>query len=299
MISSFTLLEIIIRRAPLALRFLDLVRGVTVADGLTVTAQQNGATFPVLAASASPLSGVYGFRNLPGLRPFEVGDRPASDWCGWTSPPGTPSAEELLDVEELRRLIRGDEGAPPPNFVIYVRDALGRFLPELLRMCLPKEQLVEVPLFSAPARSTPPGWGVVRGEVWDRGANGPARWAMVTASHDGGTTYVTLADARGMFALFMPYASALPPLIGSPPHGAAAIDQLTWPVTIKVFYQPSQQRYQAGFAPPDIRSILEQAAAQVYDTLTLHGDDVVRPIRLGQDLVAHTDGSARLVVDAA
>lgn len=299
MIPQFVTLETIIRRAPVALRFLDLVRGVTVSDGLTVTAQQVGASYPVLMALTSPLSGVYGFRNLPGLRPFEVGDRPASDWCGPTSPPGEPSAEELLDVNALRSLIRGDEGAPPPNFLIYMEDRLERFVPQLLMVCLPKEQLIEVPLFSAPARPVPPGLGVVRGELWDRGTNAPASWAMVTASPDGSSTYVTVADARGMFTLFIPYASALPPLVGSPPHGGGAIDQLTWNLTVQVFYQPSLQRKVPGFDPPDTRSILEQGLAQVYDTLSTHAASLARSIRLGQDLIIKTDSSSRILVDAA
>lgn len=275
-------LESVVRRAPLGLRFIDLARGVHVTDGLTVRAWPVGGERPGLLAVRSPLSGVYGYRSLPGLRPFEVSERPASDWC-----PG--------------------DGSPPPdgspNFVVSVDDGLGRFLPQVLALCLPRERLVEVPLFSAPARPALPGLAAVQGELWNRLADRPAGWAMVTATVDD-ATYVGIADARGMFTLFIPYASALPPLIGSPPHGSSGLDQLTWPVAVQVFFQPSHLEPVAGLSLPDMRSILQQARAQVYDTATTHAASVVRLLHFGQDLVVATQGlvppvQSRLLVDPA
>jgi hypothetical protein len=164
-------------------------------------------------------------------------------------------------------------------------------------MCLPKDRLVEVPLFTAPARAVPAGLAAVRGELWDRASDRPASWAVITASPDG-TTYVGMADARGMFTLVVPYAGALPPLVGSPPGGGVDIGELSWPLTLQVYYQPALQRPVDDAEPPDVRSILDQAPAEVYDTLALHGPTVVRELRFGQDLVIATQLDARLLVDA-
>jgi hypothetical protein len=307
-------LETIIRRAPLGIRLLDLARGTPVTDGMVVTAQRVGALQKSYLAERSPLSGIYGYRSLPGLRPFEVGEQLAVNWC--SSPPdlGLPTAEDLLNPDMLHHLVGVDTGGSAPNFVVSIEDRLERFLPQTLLMCLPKERLLEVPLFSAPARPTPTGLAVIRGELWDRMADRAAGWAMVRASADGVMIYTAIADARGMFTLFMPYASALPPLIGSPPHGLFAIDQLTWPLTVSVFYQPSRQRRVASLppaAPPDTRSILEQSAAAVYEAFNnsvpdVSGPAVIRPLRFGQELIVTTHGRdtldrphARLIVDPA
>jgi hypothetical protein len=231
----------------------------------------------------SPLSGIYGFRSLPGLRPFETGDRPASDWCdpAGDSPPGDTAA----------------------NFVVTVEDRRQRFLPQALHLCLPRERLMEVPLFSAPARAPLPGLAVLHGELWDRAHARPAAWAMITAS-TAAATYVGLADARGMATLFVPYASTLPPLQGSPPQGSGDVDQLSWPLVIQVFYQPAQQQPVPGLDWPETRSILEQHRAAVYDTPLNHGPSITRSLRFGQDLVISTEGldpphQSRLLVDPA
>jgi hypothetical protein len=302
----FVLLEKVTRRAPLGLRFLDLAREVSVTDGLVVTAWQTGTNNPKYIAMRSPLSGIYGFRSLPGLRQFEVAERPASDWCGPSSPPASPPAlptpEELTNLNTLQALLSSEENTAKSNFVIYVNDQMERFLPQLLLMCLPKEELIEVPLFSSPARPALVGFGAVRGEVAEQGTQPPrpASWALVTVSPDDGvTTYVAVADARGMFTLYTPYASALPPLQGSPPHGSGTIDQLSWQLTIQVFYQPSTQVFIAGIDPPDTLSILEQGRANVYDQSNTPGSSLLRSISFGGDVVVATSGHSQLLVDPA
>lgn len=306
--AQFYALETVIRRAPLGLRFVDLVQAATVSDGLEVATWPAGATRGVIPAARSPVSGAFGFRSLPGLLAYEVGERPASDWCVVGLSPSEPTPEELLDLNNLRSLLEEEAGGPTANFVVYVADRLGRYLPQVLPLCLPRESLLEVPLFSAPARRPPPGLGVVRGELRERGSDTPAGWALVAASPDGVRTYVGIADARGMFTLFIPYAGALPPLVGSPPHGATDIGQLAWPLTLRVFYQPSHLRRVAlpqevappgGQGPPETRSILEQTAAQVYASPGVPASSIVQPLRFGQDLIVRTGDGPRLLVDAA
>jgi hypothetical protein len=191
---------------------------------------------------------------------------------------------------------------------VTVEDNARRFLPQVLLMCLPKERLVEAPLFSSPARPTPPGQAVLRGQVWDRAADAPAAWALVTARAENGSdapAYAGLTDARGLFALFMPYASPLPPLTGSPPHGTLAIDELAWSLTIELLYEPARQRRvtgPTGSLPPDIRSIIYQRPAFVYDRVGASAVTLTRSLRFGQELIVLTEDlvppqQGRLLVD--
>ena len=298
----FFQLEKVIRRAPLGMRFLDLVRGVGVNDGLVVTAWRPGTAGPKEAAFSSPISGVYGFRTLPGFHAFEVGERSASDWCGVpdVSPP-EQVLEELIDGNVPEGVLSAGENGTKANFVIAVEDRMGRFLPEVLLMCLPKEQLVEVPLFSSPARVAPAGLGVVRGQLathQDAMVIGAAGWARIQAILEG-HVFDAVADARGMFILFVPYARALPPLEGVPPQGSGRIDQLTWQIALQVFYQPSVQRFVAGLEPPTMRSILEQGGASVYARVEEPLAELTSVIRFGEDLVVSTEGHSELFVDQA
>jgi hypothetical protein len=296
---QFVPLETTIRRAPLGLRFVDLARSVDVTDGLTVRAWRLGTSWPVFDAFRSPLSGVYGFRSLPGFRRFEVGEANADAWC---SPPGSPpSSPPSGDFGELADTL---DGGRPPNFIVTVEDGLRRFLPQVLLMCLPKERLVEVPLFSATARPAPSGMAVIRGQAWDRVADAPARWALVTAQAGDLGPYAGLADERGAFTLFMPYASPLPPLIGSPPYGSVAVDEMNWPVTVEVLYEPSLQRFAGGLTIPDTKSIIYQRPAQVYARPGLHDSSLARSLRFGQELLVATEdllppNQSRLLVDPA
>lgn len=300
---QFFALEQVKQRTPLGMRFLDMVRGVTITDGLLVTAWpvHAGGASSRQTAYRSPLSGIYGFRSLPGLEEFERGQRPATDWCA--SPPGVgqPALGDLASLGTLQTLIYADEGVSAANFIVYVQDSMQRFLPQILLMCLPKEELIEVPLFSAPSRIGPAGFGAVRGEVWLLQDSSPASWALITASLEAMTTYVTIADARGMFTLLVPYASALPTLTGSPPHGSGTIDQLTWTLTIQVFYQvlPNIQIFPGvpGAGLPDMRSILGQTQVMIYDSsLTTSVASLTRSIRFGQDVVVATSGQSRVYI---
>ena len=273
-------LETIVRRAPLGLRFQDLARGLDVTDGLAVSAWPIGSLPPGAAAERSPLSGIYGFRTLDGLRDYEIGLRPASDWC-----------------------VPADAGVP--NFIVQVEDRRQRFLPQAMRLCLPREHVVTVPLFSAPGRAPLPGMAAVYGQVWQRVADAPAPWPLVSVTTPEADTYVAIGDVRGAFLLFVPYASALPPLAGDPGHGSGPIDQLTWPLTVTVACRPATQTAIPGAAAPDIGSLLAQAGAQLYATAGgPAAATITRTLHFGQDLLLATDGLAppaqsRLLIDPA
>ncbi|MAS32895.1 MAG: hypothetical protein CL610_02735 [Anaerolineaceae bacterium] len=267
--SPFVSLEKIIKRAPLGLRFKDLARGdVNVVDSLDVRARQRTPLPQEMIAQRSPVSGIYGFRSLPGLRDYEWGLQPASNWC-----------------------TNGDT-PEDANFVITVRDNGGRFLPQVLLLCLPKEAVFEVELVSGPTREPLAGYAVVRGEVWDRAANAPASWAVIIASPG---DYATVADVRGLFALYLPF----PTLDTAPDFGDVPVTDLVWPLTFQVLYEPSVQSEVLADWPPHTASIAAQAAASVFDTTTTGGAGVVRSLQYGQPLILATQGQSRLLVNPA
>lgn len=128
---------------------------------------------------------------------------------------------------------------------------------------------------------------------------------LVSVTTPEADTYVAIGDARGAFLLFVPYASALPPLTGDPGHGSGPIDQLAWALTVAVACQPAAQTAIPGAALPDIGTLLAQAAAQLYATVAgAAGDTITRTLHFGQDLLLATDGLAppvqsRLLIDPA
>jgi hypothetical protein len=292
---SFLKLETVTRRAPLGIRFVDIVREVGISDSLVVQAWQKGTSGPKLTALASPLSGVYGFRTLPGLGDFEVGRRPASDWCG--PAPDTSPPSDIRASGAIYGWVTADEYEAKANFIVTVEDRLGRFLPQSLSMCLPKEKLIEVPLFSSPARPVLPGLGIIRGELATP-AGIPAGWGLVTAIL-GDRNYVTEADARGMFVIFVPYARFPVLQNGGFPQGNVLIDQLAWDVTIQVAYEPSKQLFIAGVAAPDSLSILQQGSATVYGQVGTPLVELQTKIYFGQELVVRTGDLSQLLIDPA
>jgi hypothetical protein len=276
---TFVPREHVVRRAPLGLRFVDLTLGAAVTDGLEVTAAPLGALDRSRPALRSPISGIYGFADLPGLEAYSRGERPASDWC----PPAASS-------------VNGADA----NFVVRVRDRIGRFLSQTLALCLPRGSLLEAPLFSAPTRPAPVGLAVVRGLLMDSGGGPPPAWALLTFSTDPATTYPAVADARGDFVAFLPYAEALPALVGSPPHGPGG--QLAWPLTTRAFYAATAQHPVPGLAPdapPDVRSILAQPPALLEDAPGQPGPTLVRLLQFGEKLHVATAGQTELLLRPA
>lgn len=207
MTGRFISLEKIIRRAPLALRFVDLLLDKPISDGLEAQAfrLRNGAVVretPPVTAQRSLQSGIYGFQHLDGLRDYELDRRPLTDFCP-------------------------DEAAEP-NYLITVRDRLRRYQPVLMALCLPQPHVVAVDLFSTGDRLVPDTFGVVRVQLWDSEAEAPAAWALVQVTLAGGD-FIGLADDRGMVAVHVPY----PPL----PEGGP--NPILWDVTLQVFYRPA------------------------------------------------------------
>jgi hypothetical protein len=206
-------LEKIIRRAPLALRFRDLLLDKPIGEGLEVQAwrvEQDAIPSTALPATAqrSLQSGIYGFNHLDGLLDYEMDRRPLTDYCA-------------------------DEQAPF-NFIVTVRDRLGRYQPAVLDYCLPKARVVEVTLFPTVNRLMPDTFGVIRAQLWDREQQRPAMDALLAVTIAGGR-YMGRADERGMVAVFV----ALPPLPKSQAEANGTPKAITWPVQARAFYRPA------------------------------------------------------------
>ena len=228
-------------RAPLALRCVDGASGVEVTDALLATAWRRSDPETLRTASRSPLSGLLGFGSLPGL------------WSAaqTRSGPGQPLTWPALT---------------PVPFCARIVDTARRYLTTVVSVDAPVSGPLVVPLSSAPGRPMPSGWAVVRGEVHLAGGTSPLPWSVVRVD-TGPAQYSAVADSMGRFLLYLPYPEALPPLLGSIPHGGG-IGTVTWPLTISVRSQPGALTRAPGTGPqdpPELGSIDTQAVAQIDD----------------------------------
>lgn len=301
-------LETVVRAVPLGLRCVDISTQSQVWGGLRVTATPSEGAPKTIAAFLTP-SGIYAFRDLPGLYDFEYGiDAPVS------SPPiSSPHVGK--------------------EFAIRVEDAAGRYLPWGVILTLPRAEVVTTYLFSSPTRASMPGFTIIRGGLKDStrtlpgGTLRPAAFARIEAQYeaDGPTTsYVALADWRGQFALFLPSPNPLQPaegeIVTSPnTSGRKTLAQLSWPVTLSFFYEPERQKFirsnergrieifegtrdgvtdvspsaTARSCVPELVSLLVQQAAEVLPEVSAAPAATLETsIEYGKDVVARTAGSA-------
>ncbi len=112
MLLNLAPLDLITYRGALALRFIDSVTGAAVTGDLRVRAWAYDPATPRAArrvdeAELSPNSGIYGFRGLPGLEGYQIGD-------------AVPAASLA--------------------YIVHVEDGRGRFLPQTRRYDLPLAQ---------------------------------------------------------------------------------------------------------------------------------------------------------------
>lgn len=277
MAQKFVLLEKVIRRAPLGMRFRDVLRGgeMRVNDGLLVMAwpKDNAqAVYQVekgIQAARSPMSGNYGYHELPGLYAYQVGK---------------------------------DDNPDPLDFVVYVEDRYQRFLPQVLLLALPRERPLDVQLYSSPTRPRPAGLGLMYGQLWHPLTDTPAAWAVIQATWDAEHVYQAIADERGMFNLFFTYPP--PPQQDNGSLDKLKLDALEWPFTIEVFFQPDAPQIEIIGPPPDMKTtrlpdmktILNQYDDQntkrirVFDTFNTSKFQLSRVVHYETDLLLQTDG---------
>lgn len=253
---------------PLGIRFWDVALDVPVLRELDVHAWLLDAPFAPTKAVRSP-SGVYVFHRLPARRESEF--------------PGERERPEDLGSQL--------------EYAIIVDDPAGAFLPVAFSVMLPlgyRGEFLSVSvtsepggagrayLFAAPSRRIPPGLAAIRADVEDADTGEPAAWAVLRATLEGRES-TGIADERGRVLLLAPLPTADRLGLGSPPgSGQGPLAGKSWPVTLRVEYQPEALRYPlAGAAElpgswvarPSLKSILdEQNPALVTTTV---GDDPV------------------------
>jgi hypothetical protein len=238
--------------APLGVTFHDTVTGLRVGSGLDVAIYQK--TIPTSRAQMFPNpSGVYVATSAPGLsREFAFG---AGDDEFWSSLPA------------------------PQLYVMEVSDNERRFQPFSLEIDLPQRGIfnwvspletsppasdkpASIPLYSAPARRSPPGMAVVRADLRDATRDAPAAWAIVEARYEGNLIARGMTDERGSLALIFPYPapatfaasspSESPPTIHSP-----KLYEQKWDVEISAGYAGVAEGATVPLIP-DLRATLEQ-----------------------------------------
>jgi hypothetical protein len=231
---------------PLAVRFRDEATRSYVTDRLNVTVYP--AALPELRTPgiANP-SGVYVFRNLPGLRDFEQGNGDDAFWAALT--PGTQR-----------------------DFVLEVRDPAGRYLPFKLAVKLPHRGVLGIddtssppnapylPLFPSPSRFAPDGMIALRADiVEDAVGQPPAAWALVTAKAGEQRLMTGMADANGHVMLPLLYPKPVITL-GSPGSVNTPLTQQEWAVDFTVHYR----RRDPVPELPDLADVLAQPAATAW-----------------------------------
>jgi len=287
-------LEKISLYTPLGIRFWDLASDVAVVDSLEVTARPPGQ--PQLSRRAfQTASGVYAFRDLPGLRRLEVSD------------PNLPAGMHPI------------ESSPPSSarFVIEVRDRLQRFLPATFQVDLPYrgvyptqpaggptgERLPGFFLFSAPTRPALSNLAVVRAQIVERlglGQFRPARFAVLELQMPGRPSMIGIGDENGGVAVYFPYppfATTVGPV--SPPPGPPDTRRQAWDVTIQARYGlAAQTKPDDSASLPDLGAILKQPPAGIWATQAgPRQAQLTARLVFGQPLILQTAGKSELWIE--
>ncbi len=273
---------------PLGVRFWDPVTNSQVADGLDVAARpvSNPAR---RIPSFKTRSGIYAFRNLPGLRRHEQNQPP-------TSPP--ERVEYIIEVNDpADRYVDVGFRVPLP---------LGRgiFPTDFVSSGSPAIAPRGVNLYPAATRTAPSMMAVVRGDLIDQLTRQPAANAFVRAITAEGDVWESIADARGRFAVLLPYPEIAGGLGNSPSIGSGlSLADQTWELLLQVHYEP------ARVEPIDLvdtttysyPSILRQAQSTVFPRAPEDGgnpeNDLQLTLAFGRELTATTAGLSELLVN--
>lgn len=267
-------------RTPLGLRFWDAVTDTQIREGLTVRARPAAGGRVTFAHRT--LSGVYAFHGLPGMHDLEYP--------------------------------RGDSDASPSvarPFEVTVTDDSGRFLPTRFAVDLPHAGLYAVAtsppgaaagfyLFSAPARTVPPGVAVLRAQLVDATEDAPAAHAVVEVTILG-QRWFGIADERGVVAVLVPYPPFAGTLAASPPAGSTGVplSAQAWEVAVAVRYDALRLAPDTGDVP-----LLGAVLGQAPGAMRPRAGDVPVPVlsehlRFGDPLLLRTEGSPQGALEIA
>ena len=268
---------------PLGIRFWDYNLGLPVRGGLRVVALPLKGDAHAVPAVRTP-SGVYAFRNLPGLHSWEY---PAENRRNTSSPP-------------LNR-----------EFVLKVMDTLGRFLEVAGIVEAPQYEDGIFPpttdaspvgrapgfsLFSAPTRQVQPGIAVIRGQLWDYDRGGPASYGVVKVDIQG-EIQSGIADKRGAFAILCPYPNPKRSQDGSPSVPGPPLHEQAWPIKVRVAYGGADTSPLPRTELPNIKKIWrDQVLATIFASQAANEpvDVLDETLIFGQELILRTYAKHRL-----
>jgi hypothetical protein len=184
---------------------------------------------------------------------------------------------------EYARVPPGRNVSPPPHrrFGVEGDDAAGRFVPGVFTVALPlpyrgvlrvspaasppPEDGPGFYLFSSPARAVAGGLAAVRADLVHQATDDPAAHAVLEVTAPDGSVWRGIADAAGRVSVLLPYPTLVARLDTSPSVPAALSDQ-RWILRLRVRSAPAHLVYPVGSTVADLRSIVMQPYATVWET---------------------------------
>jgi hypothetical protein len=203
------------------------------------------------------------------------------------------------------------EATTPTRFIVEAIDGQRRFSPLVFAVNVPFEGVFPTAtlsspeesghpgcwLFAAPSRSDVPATAAIRAHLTEANSETPAAYAVVDLSV-GGETWHGVADDQGRVLILFPYPDFTSPMNFTSP--VTTMPPQSWPVSIRVRYQPGVQETPDGAAVPDIQSLFSQAMADIWLTESGVTDTVLAlDFKFGEKPVLRTDDRAYLWLSAS
>lgn len=288
MMNPVHVLERLTLTAALGLAFRDTATGERVGAGLHVEVYRK--TIPQARATAQPNpSGVYVLHAAPGLGASRFG---AGDDAFWAAQPELAGYVVEVSDPERRFLPFGFEAELFQRGIYSFESPLAASSPP---------EPTTVPLYTAATRKAPPGFAVLRAELWDAAADAPAAWAVVEARAAGRLAARGLSDERGRLALMFPYPAPARFSAGSPPDSppvmrSAPLFEQAWELSLAAGYAGELSRPPVA-AFPDLRQTLGQlnAPAASFWADRAGGEELSNvTLRFGRELILRSDSTGSL-----
>ncbi len=240
-------LERVGRVAPLGCRFYDPVTDQVVYEGLQVTAYLQ--TEPEKRRQAVVTrSGAFGFRGLPDLVAVEFGEGDDEYWRSIVST--RKAAVEVLDLQERFQPFWFEIDVPVRGLVLSVCNMAAS----------PPNNAVGIGLYSTPTRPVKDGMAVLRAQLWDAEADGPASWTHIEIWASGTLLGQGVADQQGRLAIIFPYPDLVNFSLGSPPPTGQPLHQQVWALELRAYYK----RWNPVPDIPNLCEMLAQSPATLW-----------------------------------
>ena len=258
----------LLRRALLGVQCVDAVDGRPVQDGLRVEFVDHARPRHREALNAGP-SGVFVLHRHPGVQTLFAN---ADD--------SEAAGSELSESP-------ADEG----RFEVRVTDPLQRYVDTRLSTRLPADELMTVPLYSAPTRTPPIALACLRAELRLRSQpEQAARWAWLRLTLGAQTLAEGPADAQGRALLVFPLPRPREGVLHGSPATAEAL--LDWSVVLHAHWHPDRLADDVA----DQNTLRQQPEVGLLQQRLPPVSLTPLSLRAGQPLLAHRPPSSFLFV---